>query len=792
MKAADEAVTDAKGKAQDAARAVQTAKAMPSGTPEEIRLRDEAIRQATEASSKAQEVQKAAEARERALLGTRMLTEALEHGPLSAEAGKPFPDDVAEKFMQGFALDPQLTGTAITSAKGSRNPGAVAKYLGPMIDKMNKGFADKTGTPLPPSIDSRAYAEKMLAIGAHCGDAYFAGLDDYIANGGPRAPAPFGEATGDKASVRSQKRTVALAGGLLSPSGAVDLTTDRAKTALGNILYHPEAMANPQPALTDQVLKSVDLFNDPVHGPKANNLLKGVTKPVTGGGAEKLVSRALGKTGEVTPEEARQVALAAFLKPLDQGPVGSCFSTAPCRRMRETQPLDALKNYTDIAGKGTLSTAKPPPVPVVTNIPPGEDPIMRTMEYTLATAMARESGSIQMKTVQGLSGNGVLAMENEVRTALGKGPTEDVGPQLFQAYDSIVKAFEVEYNPVVSLGGVSTDGSSSEGRYVIKRKSDKVEITSETDYRATIEPLILGALGLDPTSPEAIALVPAIQTKLIAEIKKKSVQPWKLASGGETAEATGELFGAHDESVTNTKNGSPSDTRQKQGTRTIQVMENLLAGFGSSPPDMMTMKTQSIHGFNALPNNPTLKPLLEGPGSMSDKLKAALTDPGKKIAETKLAPERAAWHFDKAVAENRKFVDGWVKNAASPTERSQLESLRTQFDDKAKTLRPTVEMTPKEIRDLVQQLRSGLFNHPEKCDDPVTGGFLDDLDVPQIVIADSNWGTGMDHTYFVVAPDPLTGQPLLWQKVEPPGTMTILDPKWIDDTWAVLKPKTDP
>ena len=53
-------------------------------------------------------------------------------------------------------------------------------------------------------------------------------------------------------------------------------------------------------------------------------------------------------------------------------------------------------------------------------------------------------------------------------------------------------------------------------------------------------------------------------------------------------------------------------------------------------------------------------------------------------------------------------------------------------------------------------------------------------------------GDSEDHTFFVVAPDPVSGQPVLWQKTEPPGSMRILDPKWIDDKWAVLTPKTNP
>jgi hypothetical protein len=57
---------------------------------------------------------------------------------------------------------------------------------------------------------------------------------------------------------------------------------------------------------------------------------------------------------------------------------------------------------------------------------------------------------------------------------------------------------------------------------------------------------------------------------------------------------------------------------------------------------------------------------------------------------------------------------------------------------------------------------------------------------PEFVIADSNWGSGADHTFFVIAPDPATGEPLLWTKTIPPGTLRKAGRDWVDHEWAMI------
>ncbi len=779
LKAAGEAVAAEKAKLERAEKALQFAQALPEDAPSEQILRDEAIKQAEATIGSVKEALKSAQARETGLLGIKLLNEAMEFGPLSGETGAPFEDATAEKFIKAFQKDPRLASKAVEAATGARHPDAVADAVGGLADMVAGGFAASSGQTLPEGVEPRAYAESILAMGAHCGSDVFDRLENYISSGRHLTPSGLGDTEGDAANVRAQKRAVAVAGTLFDGSGAIDLDSDKAKAAIGNLLFHPDSMKHPMPAMNDTVLRTLEDLKKP----EASTILKGMKAPASGGRAEALVTRALGTTAPASETDARRVVLATMLKSLDQGPVGSCFSTAPSRRLREGEPLRAMEKFAEIASKGTLTTAKPHPMPVVTNIPSGEDPIMRTLEYTLATTMARDKKSDQKKQVNFETAQGVVAIHGDIRTALGKGPGDDINADLWTVLDVVKDGFRIEYDPTATLDGPSGDGASTEGRYVLIDKKSNVSITSRQKYVDAIRGRVLKALGLDPNSKEAKVLVPLIEGSFVDATEDRDDKgalvsaPWKMASGGETAQATETLFGPMEETEVLSANPQKSDTRGKQGARTIEVMEGLFSGFGATPPDMVTMKTQSIHGFNALPNNPTLKPILEGPGTMGEKLKAALVEPGKTIATTAISAARAGRHFDAGVAEARKIMQGWMDTAKDEPHRLRYEDKLKRFDERAKNLRPTTDLLPAQIADLVVDMRKDFFKAPEHARDGMSALMVEELGCPEIVIADSNWGNSETHTFFVVAPDPVSGQPLLWQKTEPRGKMRILDPK---------------
>lgn len=742
----------------------------------------------------------------------RGVLDAVTVGPLSPNHGAPFDDAVAAKFLAGFEKDPGLTANAVKAATGARHPEAVANALEGITDKLANGFADKDGNTLPEGQDPRAYAEALIRTGAHCGPEYFGSLDAYVESGAHLKASDFNEepdptlSKKEQKQDRAQKRSVATASAMMT-DGKLNVESDGAKKAVGNLLFHPDAMKHPMPTMIDTTLRTIEELKKP----RAGEIINGMTKPAVGGGAEELVGRAVGETGPVSADQARTAVLATMFKSLDQGPVGSCFSTAPARNMREGQPLVAMEKFAEIATTGKLTTASGPKTPVVTETPPGEDPIMRALEYTLATALAQNTASRQNKRVKDRTLLGTRAIRGDVATALGK-DANAIGPDLAKILLEVRNGFEIKFDPTIDNKAVAGDGNSKFGRHVLMEKATKKVIDTRADYVAAVTPLVLKALGLAAGSDEAKALEPKIAAEFVdATVQSKQVTkpdgsqetvitgaPWKMSTGGETREAVGQLFGETDENVAVASNYDivggkrvpKSNTRAKQGARTAQVLENLLGTFGDDPADMIAIKTQSIHGFNALPNDPSMKVILEGEGTIADRLKSTLIDPGAKLATDDMPVEQAQKYFDDATAASRKYIEGWIRNSKSANERQSCEKCLVDFDKAVTEKRPTEGKTPTELADLIKDVRTaGKFSKPDNNRDALAAAMIADLGAPEVMIADTNWGDSTYHVFIVAAPDPMSGEVILWQKVDPPGSRSALDPKWIDDRWASMIPK---
>ncbi|MEO9573620.1 MAG: hypothetical protein ABJ263_12945 [Tateyamaria sp.] len=737
----------------------------------------------------------------------RGILDAITVGPLSPNHGAPFDDAVSAKFIEGFQKDPGLTAKAIESATGARHPEAVANALGGIADNLSAGFADKDGKTLPEGEDPRAYAEKLIQTGSYCGPEYFDKLDAYISSGAHLEDSGFKAIPTDKSNERAQKRSVATASAMIDGDGNLDVESEAAQKAVGNLLFHPDAMKHPMPTMSDTTLRTLEELKKP----KAGEIINGMTKPAVGGGAEELVGRAVGVTGPVSADQAKTAVLATMMKSLDQGPVGSCFSTAPSRNLREGQPLVAMEKYAEIASTGKLTTAKGPKTPVVTETPPGEDPIMRSFEYTLATSLARNEASTQFKKIQDRNAAGAAAIRGDVAAAMGKEEPE-VGKDIAKILLQVRKGFEIQYDPNAKLDGVSSDGHSSQGRHVLVEKATKTVITSREKFVAAVTPMVLKALGLEADSDAAKALKPKIEAEFVdAMVRTKQVTkpdgttetvvdraPWKMASGGQTGEAVEQLFGETDYNVAVGENYAvvggkevpKSNTRAKQGARTAKVLENLVGTFGADPADMIVIRTVGIHGFNAMPNDPSLKPILEGEGTVEDRIKSTLIDPGAKIASEDMPVEQTQKYYDEKVAASRKHVERWISEASTPHEKQRLEGFLGDYDTAAKDNRPTEGKTPTELADLIKTVRTAAhFSKPDAGRDSMAAEMITDLGAPEVVIADTNWGDSTYHVYIVAAPDPMSGEVILWKKYDPPGTRKVLDPKWIDASWASMIPK---
>ena len=133
-----------------------------------------------------------------------------------------------------------------------------------------------------------------------------------------------------------------------------DSSSPDGKAAMDHMMFHPGSLNTFSPHMTAKMTEMRDLFEGP-DGASAQNLIdstKVPTPPMAGtvaGG--KIIAGTMGKKpADINDTDAKAAVLSAMMTPLSQGPVGSCFSTAPVRAIRETDPLRAMEavSYTHL------------------------------------------------------------------------------------------------------------------------------------------------------------------------------------------------------------------------------------------------------------------------------------------------------------------------------------------------------------------------------------------------------------------------------------------------------------
>jgi hypothetical protein len=216
-----------------------------------------------------------------------------------------------------------------------------------------------------------------------------------------------------------------------------------------------------------------------------------------------------------------------------------------------------------------------------------------------------------------------------------------------------------------------------------------------------------------------------------------------------------------------------------------------------------------MHGFNALPNNPSLDKLKgDTQGKRDQAMEDNLLKPGRDLRDNKIPVDKAVQMF---MAEVQKWVDG----AGTP-------ELKKAYEDGIKAHLPKADVTPPQLtaaikaatkdankiqgdkdaagwkqkqiddgktvtdEDFTKKKAEEAAAYEKTLTDKLTQRMMTDLGAPEFVLADSNWGSGADHTFFVISPDPNTGDPVLWMKTVPPGSLARAERKWIDAEWAKI------
>jgi len=764
----------------------------------------------------------------------RML-DSLSFGPLSPEYGRAMPDDVAAELLGLYEKDAQTADRAVTIASQAKNPETVAKCATLVGDKVQDGFKTTTGKAWNENY-SRDYAGNLMGMVGNFDPSIVDDMKAYLDGDHHRDVIP-GLWVGTTAETVTKGRTEHVGTAALKSDGTVDV--DAGRRALQDVMFHPQSVRWSTPAQAVHMKETLDFFEG---NSDACDLIANATAPQSDS-AKGLMARACGKSEDSLGKADTQAALLnAMMTPVYQGKVGSCFATAGIILMRKDYPLDTLEVFEELATKGTFSPISGDPVPAVQNVPTDEDPLVRSLEYSAATACAQTADSNRRQGFNGAMKAGVSKFSDKIKD--DKWVETKAGIQT-----AVSDAVTFVYNPEAELGTTSSDGSSNKGRYQMINKATNAPIDSHEEFIAAIKPAIAGAIATESlregATAEEIDQITS-SNEFIDALKVKDKFPWQLPSGGQPAEATKTLFGGNPQTRSFLNEADPGTS--DAGARTKQILGGILERYGTrSDEDMATIRTVGKHSFNTLPSHDSLKVLTDGgPTQYAANIQTNLIDKGQMMKDTDIPPERAAYMFDQELAGYLDKAEGEAKIAlekAMATHRPTTKLKPAAFQALLKTT--TTEYLEKKAKAeadaWLEKERASLQPPPTPETPPVTGvtppstGSVDTppvtanadpepetppdpliakhaqmiedekkmgeaaiengvvnrlmraLGAPEFMIADTNWGSGVNHTFFVVAPDPATGNPQMYQKKDPPGTLTPVTKDWVDAQWAQVE-----
>ncbi len=786
------------------------AEAMPAG-----RAREAAITAAQEEIETTGAALEACKRKQTAAKGKEGLTVAITSGPLAADAGHPFDDLTAAQFVDAFRREPELATSAIETASTSQHPEAIASGMGMLCDRMEDGFATSDGRTPPAGFDKGAYARNLIAgAGAEGGD-YMADAGDYIASGAHLTPDPIPSPPGANTDRLARDRSNYMALSVVDAAGQIDVDTPNAKTALGHLRFSPDVIDTPTPDMNQHVIGMCETLGDPNNQQEAQGILDGIGPPEPG--AQTLLSRAIGKPpGDVTEDDARQQVMASMMTPVHQGPVGSCFATAGVRRMNELDPMESMERYAELAETGQFQPRNGmDAIPAVMSFPADQDPLIRSMEYSAATVMAEmdeNSRNQLMNHAWGEAVDNLAGPVGDLPEWLSRGGADNWKVDKMLIRQTVVSSFRIEYDATRSTTP-SADGSSSAGVYMLMQfQPVNKAIDSEADFVAALTERVLTALGERPGSDKANDISAAIASRSYLDaLFKGGHAPWDMGGGGQPAEADAVLFGqeAANTEITDNRTGWDTLFGQTEGARGEELLAGLLTQIGEGGPDLVPVMNNGIHAFNALPNDPSMQALRDG-GDIPGKIRRQLVEPGQQIAATTLTDEKAIEimreffislrHWDSAGSRagliNTAEQQGPGGAVAPPALKTRIISVCSAYLDALALQQANLWVSNEAAAGTVHTnaerdtkaatLRSSFSKALEGM---ASAAAVREIATPSVTIADSNWGDAAGKTLFVMAPDPMSGQLIMWSQSLPSGSMTPLGEKWVDAGWSEVRVK---
>ncbi len=875
--------------------------------------------------------------------------------------------------------------------------------LGPLLAS---GFG---GTANPAEARKMTQNALKMAVAAG-GPDFFERMTEFYKT--PSNLDPDQNRAGGDGKLNTKAATLKYTGAIGQAMLDLDPGSNAVRKLRDSLQFHPDSLKDPLPVLAARVETFCKMLEDPEKLQGCQEALAMVDEaPQAGTAQQKLVQGALGIAGNVTKDQAKVAVLSAMLTPMTQGQVASCFATCNCMDYQERQPVAMMKDLATIVKTGKLSKAGLDPVPVVINIPEGENSLLRSFEYSVATLGARtansdtksrldsamnsgmkplweEPGQAQLRSLdkgfaraqtardqtmaaatlvqtQALAAallardtakaaarvirdnakeaarlqreqtmaaavaeqdrafdaaledrnqknsaalaavntglkdgtyrstaeaQNALNLANAANQAAYNQATNDAGNAFTQAnlaanaaqtqantaadqdYTGVATAadedyteagaaannafrrantaanetqtreeralfermqtlqakvadtFNFSYNPKQVMTGTSSDGHSTQGGWVMKRKlpptepngePEEVEMTSEAEFKECLKAGFAAALGADVDPAVVEALVnDNTDAGLTKQILKKYSDPkpdgfgaglpWAQRSGGMQQSSKKVLFPPGEpkddgvftadkvDPLTATekllpetqqkalilarKNLTAQQQKLKNPANTKALLVGLVNSLKGSPDDKVTLGVPN-HAERAMPKHPSLD-RLKGGGENVDVAAAVEAEfvMAKETADNPLDEDKKAHVHEKA-------LQSLIVEMGLDLKAFRAKGKQATGNQKPADLKQTI------LTHFREEYASKFVVGADF--EKTFGAKVDALLIkelyPEFVIADTNWGDGEERIVHVVAPDPMTGEPKLWEKREPGGTMEPADDDWINGNWAATK-----
>ena len=773
---------------------------------------------------------------ESTLTAKKNLSLSLDGGLLSPSAPNPLSEEDVKKMVAAYGVSPAFGEEARKLIGTTDNRKNLLEGVTTLTHGAQSEFPDSDGNKF--SGDASVYAKNALRMGNALGGDYFADMNAYIAKGGMNEQNPIMVAAKEIPRSVEQSTAAYMGEAMLGPDGKINVGSDKAKAAFDAVNFNPGQLEFGMPAMNMHFAEMAKSLNDPANKADCQKALDSVSVPPVRvidpldtspeaniarakksgeDSGRALVAKNLGLQPEdVTDADVKSAVMAAMFTPLDQGSVGSCFATAPARRVREKDPDKAMLDMIQIATKGTFTAQPKAPatsgndIPAVRldRLPEYDNYLMRSWEYSIATAGAQLSNSHEQKhllaaILGGASGSDDL---DAIKGLLPDGADWATIRQDLE--DNIKAELTFRYNATSDIPDTSSDGSSTQGNFEILDRETGDFITTKAAFIKVITRIAINSTGMEGNAEVVTKITNLCKSDaFITAISPKDDLPWQIDGGGFEAPMMTVLEGgapATNDILAKAPSGQRIGARTKDVT--TAVLKELAKGLGGD--NQVLISTGGMHVFGGLPNEPSLQKLLKDPAKIEQAMQDILLDPGKKIAEAKMPEAKAVLLFQEAMDDAKLWG---------------LDESGLALLEEARAKGPTEDMIPKDVQTTIQSALASVKSHEkrqreeawkkEQTDagvritpakfqaeqakieakiahdvrDRFAESAVTQLGAPEIVLADTNWGSKGNHIYFVVIPNPVTGALKMFTKQEPSGDLTALDDEWLETNWEATK-----